>query len=426
MAHKRGDYFSMTRLFSAIAMTLAIFIAYKVYTPPSYILEGWQNNTPAVTWFADGESGGLGTGWIYDLDDGIIITNNHVIDGADEGAVEVVFAGADEALKATVVGGAPKLDIAVLKVDPEELNTIPGLFELSVTTASLGDTVYAIGHPHGQFGSVSRGIISYDKRVAPQTPRQLLVQTDTAINSGNSGGPLLNRWGQLVGVNVSILSQSGENNGLGFAVHPISLAKAIEEIVKYGKTTRPLLGVGFDDNGDITISDDGAAAKAGLVDGDIILKLDDTLVAGPEDILVFMASRSVGDVVAITTERGVFHVTLEAEDEIDALGTSVFENNNFTDEELDELKEAMDIIVGESVGVGVIKSVDIRNDSAHLAITVTEPLEEGYESHAQAGACTLPLGMITARVGFTFTYEDEDGKELDVFEFDKATCEDLQ
>ena len=179
----------------------------------------------------------LGSGFVVDAD-GIIITNNHVIADADE--ITVNFYDGSK-LDAELVGADPKTDIAVLRVKPEgKLTAVPfGNSE----AARIGDWVMAIGNPFGLGSSVSVGIVSAVGRDISSGPYDNYIQTDAAINKGNSGGPLFNMQGEVIGINTAIISPSGGSIGIGFSV-PSNLAnRVVAQLVEYGETRRGWLGV---------------------------------------------------------------------------------------------------------------------------------------------------------------------------------------
>lgn len=183
----------------------------------------------------------LGSGFVIDPS-GIIVTNNHVIADADE---IVVRFHDDTSLPATLLGRDEKTDIAVLKVESDE-----PLVALSIgdsAAARVGDWVVAIGNPFGLGGSVTAGIISARQRDIRSGPYDAFIQTDAAINKGNSGGPLLNLDGEVIGINTAIYSPSGGSVGIGFAV-PTSLAEGVvNQLREFGETRRGWLGVRIQD-----------------------------------------------------------------------------------------------------------------------------------------------------------------------------------
>jgi serine protease Do len=179
----------------------------------------------------------LGSGFIIDPA-GIIITNNHVIDGADEITVTLQD---NTTLKATVLGKDDRWDLAVLKVTPDK--PLPAVHFGSSDASRVGDWVIAIGNPFGLGGTVTAGIVSARGRDIQQGPYDDFIQTDAAINKGNSGGPLFNMQGEVIGINTAILSPSGGSIGLGFAIPSGEAKVVIDQLRKYGRARRGWLGV---------------------------------------------------------------------------------------------------------------------------------------------------------------------------------------
>ncbi len=187
------------------------------------------------------EARSLGSGFIINAD-GTIVTNNHVIEGADE---IVVFLTDGTQLPAKLVGADDKADLAVLKVDAG--HTLPFVELGDSDSAEVGDWVMAIGNPFGLGGSVSLGIVSARNRDIQSGPYDDFIQTDAAINQGNSGGPLFDMDGKVVGINTAIIARGGSSLGIGFAV-PVNLARpVVTQLAEYGETRRGWLGVGIQD-----------------------------------------------------------------------------------------------------------------------------------------------------------------------------------
>lgn len=227
----------------------------------------------------------LGSGFIIDAKEGLIVTNNHVIKDADE--VRVTFHD-DDTVVADVIGRDDKTDLAVLKVETDK--TLTAVDFGNSDTMRVGDWVLAIGNPFGLGGTVTSGIISARQRDIQAGPYDDFLQTDASINRGNSGGPMFNLNGQVIGINTAIFSPTGGSVGIGFAI-PSSLAKPVlDQIVKYGRTRRGWLGVRIQTVSDeiaeslglekakgalvAAVMPDGPADKAGLKVGDVILELN--------------------------------------------------------------------------------------------------------------------------------------------------------
>ena len=255
----------------------------------------------------------LGSGFVIDPS-GIIITNNHVIADADE--ITIDFTDGSK-LDAEVIGTDPKTDIAVLQVKPEKpLKAVP----FGDSKASrIGDWVMAIGNPFGQGSSVSLGIISAINRDIRSGPYDNFIQTDAAINRGNSGGPLFNMDGEVIGINTAIISPSGGSIGLGFSI-PSSLAVGvISQLREFGETRRGWLGVSIQPvTEDIAESLSMATAKGALVGGvtpkgpaessgikvgDVVLSFDGKNVAKMRDLPRIVADTPVGKSVEVVVLR---------------------------------------------------------------------------------------------------------------------------
>jgi serine protease Do len=226
---------------------------------------------------------GVGSGVIISKD-GYILTNNHVVDGADE--VQVGLSNGDtKEYPAKVVGKDPKSDIAVLKIDAKDL---PAITFGDSDQIEVGDLVLALGNPFGVGQTVTMGMVSALGRANLGLDYEDFIQTDAAINPGNSGGALVDAHGRLIGINTAIISRSGGNQGIGFAV-PVNLARNVmESLVEHGRVVRGFLGVNIQPvNQDLAkafklkeargalvaqVSPDSPAAAAGIKDGDVILK----------------------------------------------------------------------------------------------------------------------------------------------------------
>jgi putative serine protease PepD len=262
------------------------------------------------------ESAAEGTGFVYDSK-GDIVTNEHVIDGAS--AVKVKFSDGST-YKATVVGSDTSTDLAVLHVNAPASKLQP-LALADSSKVSVGDGVVAIGNPFGLDGTVTSGIVSAVGREisAPDgTPIEGAIQTDAAINHGNSGGPLLDLHGAVIGVTSQIQSDGGGNEGVGFAI-PSNTVKAIaSQLVASGKAQHALLGVTpANASGGVAITsvESGSGAdKAGLQKGDVITAVDGSAVATPTQLRAIIESHKPGDALTLTIRRAggtkTVHVTL--------------------------------------------------------------------------------------------------------------------
>lgn len=269
------------------------------------------------------DGGATGSGFVIDSS-GYILTNNHVIaSSVASGGDITVRLNNGSSYDATVVGRDSSYDLAVLKIAASALKALQ--FGDSDKVA-VGDSVIAIGSPLGLSGTVTLGIISAKDRAVTagesSTENSFInaLQTDAAINPGNSGGPLVDATGAVIGVNSAIASLGSSFNsqtgsiGLGFAI-PINQArKTADQLIKNGKATYPVIGVSVDMNysGDgaliaksaQAIVPGGPAAKAGLRSGDIITEFDGRPITSPEELIVAIRARNIGDTVVITYKRG--------------------------------------------------------------------------------------------------------------------------
>jgi putative serine protease PepD len=246
-----------------------------------------------------------GTGFVYDAD-GNILTNPHVVSGAS--AVRVKFSDGST-YKATVVGADPSTDVAVLHVDAPASKLHP-LTLADSSRVSVGDGVVAIGNPFGLDGTVTSGIVSAVGREisAPDdTPIENAIQTDAAINHGNSGGPLLNLQGQVVGITSQIQSEGGGNDGVGFAV-PSDTAKQIaSQLIANGKVEHAFLGVTpTNASGGVGISSvkqGSAADDAGLKVGDVVTEVDGKRLTDQSQLRAIISAHKPGDTLSLTIRR---------------------------------------------------------------------------------------------------------------------------
>jgi putative serine protease PepD len=255
---------------------------------------------------AQGSDTAQGTGFIYDSK-GDIVTNDHVISGSSSVKVKL---SDGSTYKATVVGADPSTDLAVLHIDAPSSKLVP-LALADSTKVAVGDGVVAIGNPFGLDGSVTSGIVSALNReiVSPdETPIEGAIQTDAAINHGNSGGPLLNLQGQVIGVTSQIQSDSGGNDGVGFAIPSNTVQSIVTQLISTGKAQHALLGVSVQTaaSGGVTVSQvssGSAADSAGLKAGDVITAVDGTKVASAEKLRAVIAGHKPGDSITLTITR---------------------------------------------------------------------------------------------------------------------------
>jgi putative serine protease PepD len=247
-----------------------------------------------------------GSGWVYNSS-GNIVTNEHVVDGAS--SISVRFWNG-KTYSASVVGTDKSTDLAVIKVDAPSSELHP----LSVGNSAdlqVGDGVVAIGSPFGLEETVTSGIVSALHR-AIEAPNNFTindsVQTDAAINHGNSGGPLLNSQGQVVGVNAQIRSDSGGNEGVGFAIPSNTVRSIATQLISTGKAEHAYLGVAIDATASTakiaSVKAATPAAQAGLKAGDVVTAVDGTSIASGDDLTRAIDSHKPGDTITLKYRRG--------------------------------------------------------------------------------------------------------------------------
>ncbi|MFV0481603.1 MAG: Do family serine endopeptidase [Campylobacteraceae bacterium] len=259
------------------------------------------------------KSSSLGSGVIISQD-GYIVTNAHVVEGADE--IVVTLLDNNKEYKAKIIGLDSKTDLAVIKIEEKNLNAIK--FGNS-DKLQEGDVVFAIGNPFGVGGTITQGIISaLNKNSVGLNQYENFIQTDASINPGNSGGALIDSRGVLIGINSAILSRSGDNNGIGFAI-PANMVKEITtKLVSDGKIERGYLGVSITDLSSemkelyknqagalvMGVEDDKAAAKAGLQRGDLVIKINGNAIKDANELKNLIGKMKPNEKISVTYERG--------------------------------------------------------------------------------------------------------------------------
>tara|TARA_E500000178_G_C16988629_1_gene739645 strand:+ start:139 stop:1548 length:1410 start_codon:yes stop_codon:yes gene_type:complete len=322
------------------------------------------------------QSSALGSGFIID-ENGIVITNNHVIQGADDIIVRV---DGDKEFKAEVIGADPLSDIAVLKLDTKE-KFKPVKFGDS-DKARIGDWVIAIGNPFGLGGTVTSGIISARNRSIGLTRYEDYIQTDASINQGNSGGPLFNMDGDVIGINTAILGRSG-SIGIGFSIPSNSAKIVIDQLIEFGETKRGWLGVRIQDvtkeiaeveqldkpRGALvaSVAENSPSAKAGVKAGDIILEFDGEKINEMKELPIIVARTAVGKKVKVKIWRNKKEITKNI-----TLGRLETSEDFKAPEKENEIKEikinSLEITVRE-LNQDDIKSRNLPNQTSGLVIT---------------------------------------------------------
>lgn len=257
---------------------------------------------------------GLGSGVIIDAEKGYVVTNNHVVDNADEIIVKLTDG---RELKAKKLGADEQSDIALLKIEPENLNAVP---LANSDKLLVGDFVVAIGNPFGLNQTVTSGIVSALGRSGLNIGGyEDFIQTDAAINRGNSGGALVNLKGELVGINTAIFGPNGGNVGIGFAIPSNMMKNLVDQIIEFGEVRRGLLGILGQDvdaglseamNLDVNkgafvseVSPESAAEKGGIEAGDIITKVNGKSISSFQELRAKIGSMGAGAEVKLTILR---------------------------------------------------------------------------------------------------------------------------
>ena len=334
----------------------------------------------------------LGSGFIIDAE-GIVVTNFHVIENAEEITVTL----SDEtSFTAKVLGQDQKTDIAVLKIDPGDtaLTAVP--FGDS-DSLRVGDWVLAIGNPFGLGGTVTAGIVSARGRDIGNGPYDDFIQTDASINRGNSGGPLFNTDGEVIGINTAIFSQSGGSVGIGFAISSNLAKRVTKQLVEFGTTRRGWLGVfiqevtsdiaetlGLEGSGGALVSsvnENSPADIAGLEPGDVILSFDGKKIERMRDLPRIVAETDIGATVVVEIFRGgrlsTVEVTLGELEKAELVGL-VREQPEGDAQTLDRLGFTVDDLDGEL-------AAELGLDDTLTGVVVTEvaadspAMEKGVE-----------------------------------------------
>ena len=335
----------------------------------------------------------LGSGVIV-TKDGYILTNNHVVDGADE--IKVARDKDKKQFTAKVVGRDPKTDIAVLKIEASEM---PFITFADSDKLEVGDVVLALGNPFGIGQTVTMGIVSATGRGGMGIEDyEDFIQTDAAINPGNSGGALVDAEGRLVGLNTAILSRSGGNQGVGFAI-PANLARSVmDQLIEKGKIERGFLGVGIKDltpelarqfkvpdnaGGALVtqLEDRSAAAEAGVQSGDVIIELNGTPVKDRRNLQLMVGRLSPGDKVSLKVLRDgkekTFTVALKEMPEQKLVSA----NNEPGDNESDALNG---VTVGD-IDSAARSQFNIPDRVKGALITEVDPDSASYEAGLRPG-----------------------------------------
>ncbi len=323
------------------------------------------------------QSAALGSGFIID-EKGIVITNNHVIQDADDIIVRV---NGDQEFKAKVLGADPLMDIAVLQLETNE-KFIPVAFGDS-DKARIGDWVIAIGNPFGLGGTVTAGIISARNRSIGLSRYEDFIQTDASINSGNSGGPLFDMEGNVIGINTAILGRNG-SIGIGFSIPSNSAQIVIDQLIEFGETKRGWLGVRIQDvtkeiaevekldkpRGALvaSVAENSPSEKAGIKAGDIILEFNGERINQMKELPAIVARTQVGKNVEVKIWRDkqeiIINVLLGRLETSEDFKVSEKQKTIDPTDQIEDLK-----ITVRSLNKDDIKNRNLPNQTTGLVIT---------------------------------------------------------
>ena len=349
----------------------------------------------------------LGSGFVIDAS-GIIVTNNHVIADADE--IIANFADGTK-LKAEVVGRDPKTDLAVLKVEPE--TPLKAVELTDEEDLRVGDWVMAIGNPFGFGGTVTVGIVSALERDINSGPYDKFIQTDASINRGNSGGPLFNLEGEVVGINTAIISPTGGSIGIGFAIPSELALPVIDQLREFGETRRGWLGVRIQQVSDeiaeslgmgeakgalvAGVTEGGPAEDAGLLPGDVVVQFDGKDVPEMRDLPRIVADTNVGKAVDVVVlrkgEELTIQVTLgrleEGEKLMAGRGTG---EEGATANEAGEPEEVLGLLLGDITKEARDK-YKIADDVEGVLVAAVAPGSAAEEKRIAAGDVIVEVGQ---------------------------------
>ncbi|WP_299282815.1 Do family serine endopeptidase [uncultured Tateyamaria sp.] len=347
-------------------------------------------------------SSALGSGFVIS-EDGFIVTNNHVIEGADEILIE--FFNGDE-LEAELIGTDPNTDIALLKVSAE--GPLPHVPFGNSDEARVGDWVIAMGNPLGQGFSVSAGIVSARNRALSGTYDDY-IQTDAAINRGNSGGPLFNMDGQVIGVNTAILSPNGGSIGIGFSMASNVVTRVVDQLQEFGETRRGWLGVRIQDVTEdiaeaigleevagalVTSVPEGPALESGMQDGDVILSFAGVDVADTRGLVRQVGNSPVGETVRVVVFRDgetvTLRVTLGRREEAEGATPAVADTPAEPEEA--ETKEVLGLTLS-TLTDELIEQLSVGEGQQGLAVTDVDETSEAYEKGLRAGDVITEAGQ---------------------------------
>jgi len=339
----------------------------------------------------------LGSGFVIDAS-GLIVTNNHVIEGADE--IFINFNDDTKLKVEKVIGTDSKTDIALLQVKPEQ--PLTALKFGNSSKMRVGDWVMAIGNPFGLGGTVTLGIISAKKRDINSGPYDEFIQTDAAINRGNSGGPLFDMDGNVIGVNTAIISPSGGSIGIGFAVPSNTATYVIEQLREFGETRRGWLGVRIQTVTDsiadslgmekpigalvAAVTEGSPAADAGIEVGDVVLSFDGSEVASMRSLPRLVARTKIGKPVDVVVLRNDKKLTVKV-----TIG-KLPETQEVADKKEDKEEKAEEAVKTTFLGLSIVPmsgelrtKYKIDKDVSGVVITEVDPDSDAARKNIAEG-----------------------------------------
>lgn len=346
----------------------------------------------------------LGSGFVIS-EDGYVVTNNHVIESADEIIIEFYSGGE---LEAKVIGTDPKTDIALLKVETDE--PLPFVSFGDSDVARVGDWVVAMGNPLGQGFSVSAGIVSARNRALSGTYDDY-IQTDAAINRGNSGGPLFNLDGEVIGVNTAILSPTGGSIGIGFSMASNVVTKVVDQLKEFGETRRGWLGVRIQDVTDdvaeaiglekvagalVTDVPEGPAAESGMQSGDVIMSFDGKEVADTRGLVRQVGNTEVGKTVRVVVFREgktqTLKVTLGRREAAEGAIPAAQVEDGDNGDKAPMQKKMLGLNIGP-LDDEARTVLELDADATGLVVRDVDELSEAYEKGIRAGDLIVEAGQ---------------------------------
>ena len=349
-------------------------------------------------------SSALGSGFVIS-EDGYIVTNNHVIEGADEITIEF-FEGGE--LEAKLIGTDPNTDIALLKVEADA--PLPFVSFGNSDTARVGDWVMAMGNPLGQGFSVSAGIVSQRGR-ALSGAYDDYIQTDAAINRGNSGGPLFNMDGEVIGVNTAILSPNGGSIGIGFSMASNVVTRVVDQLKQFGETRRGWLGVRIQDVTDdmaeavglekvagamVTDVPDGPAKDGGMMAGDVILSFDGRDVDDTRGLVKQVGNTDVGKTVRVVVFREgktqTLKITLGRREEAEAAVPAAQPGGDPDADKAPAEKEVLGMTISP-LDDELRGQLDLGDNAEGLVVKDIDEMSEAYEKGLRAGDLITEAGQ---------------------------------